>query len=50
MPPIYLQNWITWRGLSTLGKHELPKLLERYLTGLGQLVEQVDAMKLETGF
>jgi len=46
-PSVFLEVWRLKRGLSTPGKHELPKLLERYLTGLGQLVDRVDAMKHE---
>ncbi len=46
-PSVFLEAWRLKRGLSTPGKHELPKLLERYLTGLGQLVGKVDSMKHE---
>ncbi len=49
-PSVFLEVWHLKRGLSTPGKHELPKLLERYLAGLGQLVDQVDAMKHEERF
>ena len=49
-PAVFLEVWRLKRGLSTPGKHELPKLLERYLTGLGQLVDRVDAMKHEARF
>ncbi len=49
-PSVFLEVWRLKRGLSTPGKHELPKLLERYLTGLGQLVDQVDAMNHEGRF
>lgn len=48
-PSVFFEVWRLKRGLSTPGKHELPKLLERYLTSLGQLVERVDAMKHEEG-
>ena len=49
-PSVFLEVWRLKRGLSTPGKHELPKLLERYLTGLGQLADRVDAMKHEARF
>ncbi len=49
-PSVFLEAWRLKRGLSTPGKHELPKLLERYLTGLGQLVDKVDSMKHEARF
>ena len=44
-PSVFLEVWRLKRGLSTPGKHELPKLLERYLAGLDQLVSRTDAMK-----
>ncbi|MDE0145716.1 MAG: hypothetical protein OXL95_07585 [Nitrospira sp.] len=49
-PSVFLEVWRLKRGLSTPGKHELPKLLERYLAVLGQLVDQVDSMKQEERF
>lgn len=49
-PSVFHEVWRLKRGLSTPGKHELPKLLDRYLTGLGQLVDRVDAMKSEVQF
>lgn len=49
-PSVFLEVWRLKRGLSTPGKHELPKLLERYLAGLGQLVDRIDAMKHEELF
>ena len=49
-PSVFQEVWLLKRGLSTPGKHELPKLLDRYLTGLGQLVDRVDSMKHEVGF
>ena len=49
-PSVFLEVWHLKRGLSTPGKHELPKLLERYLTGLGQLVDRIDSMKHEERF
>ncbi len=49
-PSVFLEVWRLKRGLSTPGKHELPKLLERYLAGLGQLVDKVDSMKQEGRF
>ncbi|KKZ14005.1 MAG: hypothetical protein TQ37_02530 [Candidatus Synechococcus spongiarum 15L] len=49
-PSVFLEVWRLKRGLSTPGKHELPKLLERYLAGLGQLVDRIDSMKHEGRF
>ena len=49
-PSVFLEVWRLKRGLSTPGKHELPKLLDRYLAGLGQLVDRIDSMKHERGF
>ena len=49
-PSVFFEVWRLKRGLSTPGKHELPKLLERYLTGLGQLVDCIDSMKHEARF
>ncbi len=49
-PSVFQEVWRLKRGLSTPGKHELPKLLERYLAGLGQLVDKVDSMKHEARF
>ncbi len=49
-PSVFLEVWRLKRGLSTPGKHELPKLLERYLAGLGQLVDRIDSMKHEERF
>ena len=49
-PSVFLEVWRLKRGLSTPGKHELPKLLERYLAGLGQLVSKVDSMNHEARF
>ena len=49
-PSVFQEVWRLKRGLSTPGKHELPKLLERYLTGLGQLVNRIDSMKHEERF
>ena len=49
-PLVFLEVWRLKRGLSTPGKHELPKLLERYLVGLEQLVGTVDSMKNEARF
>ena len=46
-PSVFLEVWQVKRGLSTPGKHELPRLLERYLAGLGQLVDRIEAMKRE---
>ena len=48
-PSVFHEVWRLKRGLSTPGKHELPKLLERYLAGLGQLVDKIDSMKHEPG-
>ena len=48
-PSVFLEVWRLKRGLSTPGKHELPKLLERYLAGLGQLADKIDSMKQEPG-
>ena len=47
---VFQEAWRLKRGLSTPGKHELPKLLERYLTGLGQLADRIDLMKHEARF
>lgn len=49
-PSVFLEAWRLKRGLSTPGKHELPKLFERYLAGLGQLVDRIDSMKHEGRF
>ena len=49
-PSVFIEAWRLKRGLSTPGKHELPKLLERYLTGLGQVVDRIDSMKHEGRF
>lgn len=49
-PSVFLEAWRLKRGLSTPGKHELPKLLERYLAGLGQLVDRIESMKQERQF
>ena len=49
-PSVFFEVWRLKRGLSTPGKHELPKLLERYLTGLGQLADRIESMKHEAGF
>ena len=49
-PSVFLEVWRLKRGLSTPGKHELPKLLARYLTGLGQLVDRIESMKHEKRF
>lgn len=49
-PSVFLEVWRLKRGLSTPGKHELPKLLDRYLAGLGQLVDRIDSMKHEAPF
>lgn len=46
-PSVFQEVWRLKRGLSTPGKHELPKLLERYLAGLGQLVDRIDSMRDE---
>ena len=49
-PSVFLEVWRLKRGLSTPGKHELPKLLERYLAGLDQLVGKIEAIKHEGRF
>ncbi len=49
-PSVFLEVWHLKRGRSTPGKHELPKLLERYLSALGQLVDRVESMKHEERF
>ncbi len=49
-PSVFLEVWRLKRGLSTPGKHELPKLLERYLAGFGQLVDRVDLLKQDERF
>ena len=49
-PSVFLEVWRLKRGLSTPGKHELPKLLERYLAGLDQLVDKIESMKHEARF
>ena len=49
-PSVFFEVWHLKRGLSTPGKHELPKLLDRYLTGLGQLAGKIEAMKHEARF
>jgi len=49
-PSVFFEVWCLKRGLSTPGKHELPELLDRYLTGLGQLVDKIESMKHEARF
>jgi len=49
-PSVFFEVWHLKRGLSTPGKHELPKLLERYIEGLGQLVDKIESMKHEARF
>lgn len=49
-PSVFQEVWRLKRGLSTPGKHELPKLLERYLAGFGQLVDRVDLLKQDERF
>ena len=49
-PSVFQEVWRLKRGLSTPGKHELPKLLERYLTGLSLLVNRIDSIKHEGRF
>jgi len=49
-PSVFFEVWRLKRGLSTPGKHELPKLLERYIEGLGQLVDKIESMKHEARF
>ena len=49
-PSVFIEVWRLKRGLSTPGKHELPNLLERYLAGLGQLVDRIESMKHEGRF
>ncbi len=49
-PSVFLEVWRLKRGLSTPGKHELPKLLERYLAGFGQLVDRIDLLKQDERF
>ncbi len=46
-PSVFLEVWRLKRGLSAPGKHELPKLLERYLSGLVRLTDRVTGMKQE---
>ena len=49
-PSVFLEVWRLKRGLSTPGKYELPKLLERYLAGLDQLADRIESMKHEGRF
>ncbi len=49
-PSVFLEVWRMKRGLSTPGKRELPKLLERYLSGLGRLADRIEAMEREERF
>ena len=39
-PSMFLEVWRLKRGPCTPGKHERPKLLERYLVGLGSVKRQ----------
>ncbi len=49
-PTVFLEVWQMKRGLSTPGKHELPRLLDRYLVGLSQLADRIESMKHEAEF
>ena len=42
--------WLMKRGQSTPGKHEAPKLLERYLCALAELAERIDTLEQEGRF
>ena len=49
-PTVFLEVWRMKRGLSTPGKHELPKLLERYLAGLSLVADRLETLKQEGRF
>lgn len=49
-PAVFLEVWHMKRGLSTPGKHALPKLLDRYLAELSRLADRLETMKQEGRF
>lgn len=49
-PTVFLEVWQMKRGLSTPGKHALPKLLDRYLAELSRLADRLETMKQEGRF
>ena len=49
-PAVFLEVWQMKRGLSTPGKHALPKLLDRYLAELSRLADRLETMKQEGRF
>lgn len=49
-PTVFLEVWHMKRGLSTPGKHALPKLLDRYLAELSRLADRLETMKREGRF
>lgn len=49
-PTVFLEVWHMKRGLSTPGKHALPKLLDRYLAELSRLADRLETMKQEGRF
>lgn len=49
-PTVFLEVWHMKRGLSTPGKHALPKLLDRYLAELIRLADRLETMKREGQF
>lgn len=49
-PTVFLEVWQMKRGLSTPGKHALPKLLDRYLAELSRLADRLETMKREGRF
>lgn len=49
-PTVFLDVWQMKRGLSTPGKHALPKLLDRYLAELSRLADRLETMKQEGRF
>lgn len=49
-PAVFLEVWHMKRGLSTPGKHALPKLLDRYLADLSRLADRLETMKQEGRF
>lgn len=49
-PTVFLEVWHMKRGLSTPGRHALPKLLDRYLAELSRLADRLETMKREGRF
>ena len=47
---VFREVWLMKRGQSSPGKHEAPKLLERYLHALVKLAEKIDTLEQEGRF